>query len=422
MLIQPPKGTRDVLPQDSHLWHGMEHTMRLTCARYGFRELRTPVFEHTELFLRGVGDTTDVVQKEMYTFKDKGDRSITLKPEGTAGAVRALLSAQLVAGPLPIKLYYVNSPIFRYENPQSGRLREHHQFGIETFGAPEPSCDAEGIRLALDVIGAMGVTGLSTTINSIGCPECRKRYHEALHAFLADRMDTLCGTCHERSARNPLRILDCKVPSCQQALEGAPSVLDYLCDACRDHFARLQDCLRALDIEFTIDPRIVRGLDYYTRTVFEVIAHLPDGNLTVCGGGRYDGLVKMLGGPECAGFGFGMGMERLLLVQQMCGCAPQPPRGFDAIVCTLSADATVEALKLVRELRAAGFGADMDHVGRSLKAQMKYVDKCGAPLALVLGSDEIASGSVKLRDMRTSQECLVARAELVAAIQRALAQ
>lgn len=299
MLTQAPRGTKDVLPQDSWKWQAVEAVMREIAARAGFREVRTPVFEHTELFLRGVGDTTDIVQKEMYTFEDKGHRSVTLKPEGTAGAVRALVEHSLYAGVLPMKMYYLNAPIFRYEAPQSGRLREHHQFGCEVFGAAEPTCDAEVITLALNVLRTLGLKDLCVRLNSIGCPECRAVYHEKLRAFLAGRLDGLCQTCRTRYERNPLRILDCKVESCQRLLEGAPSIQDCLCDACRAHFEGLQEALRALEVPFVLDARIVRGLDYYTRTVFEVVMQTEGTAQAVFAGGRYDGLVAQLGGRVC---------------------------------------------------------------------------------------------------------------------------
>ena len=314
MFIQAPRGTKDVLPQDSYRWQVVEAKMRKAAALAGYREVRTPVFEHTELFARGVGDTTDIVQKEMYTFKDKGDRSLTLKPEGTAGAVRAFLESNLYAEALPCKMYYVNSPIFRYEATQSGRLREHHQFGLECFGAQDATTDAELILLAYRLVSSLGVKNLAVKINSIGCPNCRPKYHARLKEFLADRIDELCPTCRTRFERNPLRVLDCKEKHCQELVQNAPSILDLLCDDCADHFAQLQECLQAAGIPYVVDSRIVRGLDYYTKTVFELITQTPEGNLTVCGGGRYDNLVEELGGPSIPAAGFGMGIERLLML------------------------------------------------------------------------------------------------------------
>ncbi len=301
MLTQAPRGTKDVLPNDSYRWQHVEAKMREAAAQAGFREVRTPVFEHTELFLRGVGDTTDIVQKEMYTFKDKGDRSITLKPEGTAGAVRALLESSLYADALPSKMYYLNAPIFRYEAPQSGRLREHHQFGLECFGAKDASADAELIMLAYRLLSGLGVKKLSVNINSIGCPNCRPRYHAELKSFLSERVQDMCGDCKTRFERNPLRVLDCKQPHCQELVKDAPSMLDLLCDECREHFAQLQAFLTAAKIPYAIDSRIVRGLDYYTKTVFELITATENGNLTVCGGGsgkrRVRPVVERRGEP-----------------------------------------------------------------------------------------------------------------------------
>lgn len=313
MLTQAPRGTKDVLPADSYRWQYVESKMRQAAAEAGFREVRTPVFEHTELFLRGVGDTTDIVQKEMYTFKDKGDRSITLKPEGTAGAARCLLENNLYADTLPCKMYYLNAPIFRYEAPQSGRLREHHQFGLECFGARDASADAELILLAYRLLSGLGVKNLSVNINSIGCPNCRPKYHATLKSFLSGRIGEMCSTCQTRFDRNPLRVLDCKEKHCQELVADAPSMLDLLCDDCKAHFAQLQSYLDAAHIPYQIDPRIVRGLDYYTKTVFELITKTENGNLTVCGGGRYDNLVEELGGPSLHAVGFGMGIERVLM-------------------------------------------------------------------------------------------------------------
>lgn len=403
LITQAPKGTQDVLPSDSGRWQAVEAAMRETCRLAGFREVRTPMFEHTELFLRGVGDTTDVVQKEMYTFLDKGGRSVTLKPEGTAGVARAFLQAHLEAGALPLKMYYVSCPVFRYEKPQSGRLRQHHQLGIEVFGAKDSSCDAEGIRLALDVLARCGVEGLKVSINSIGCPDCRAAYHIELKEFLRPRLADLCEACRGRFERNPLRILDCKVPACQAQLHGAPDILLSLDEDCALHFESLKENLAALGVSYAVDPRIVRGLDYYTRTVFEIITQTQNGPLTVCGGGRYDGLTKQLGGPALPGFGFGMGVERILMIQDMAGAAAAQPPVVDAFVAALPG-ARGQALALLGRLREAGVCADMDHAARSLKAQFKYADKLGADFVLIVGGDELARGAVKLRDMKNSAE------------------
>jgi len=411
MLTQAPRGTKDVLPTESYRWQYLEDRMRKAAALAGFREVRTPVFEHTELFLRGVGDTTDIVQKEMYTFKDKGDRSITLKPEGTAGAVRCFLESNLYAEALPCKMYYLNAPIFRYENPQSGRLREHHQFGLECFGAKEATADAELILLAFHLLQDLGIQNLSVRINSIGCPKCRPVYHQALKKFLAGRVDSLCETCRERFDRNPLRVLDCKEKKCRELTKDAPSMLDMLCDECRDHFNRLQACLDSAGIPYRVDSRIVRGLDYYTKTVFELITSTPDGELTVCGGGRYDNLVAQVGGPEIPAVGFGMGLERVLMLLDADGIRiPEPPRYH--IFITYMGDHADAAFRLVQELRQQGVRADMDHCGRSLKAQFKYANKTGVKWNGVIGDDEAAAGTVKLRNMENGEEQTVTMADV----------
>lgn len=421
MMMQAPRGTKDVLPQDSYRWQAVEAKMRQAAALAGYREVRTPVFEHTELFARGVGDTTDIVQKEMYTFKDKGDRSLTLKPEGTAGAVRAFLESNLYAEALPCKMYYLNAPIFRYEAPQSGRLREHHQFGLECFGAQDATTDAELILLAYRLVSSLGVKNLTVKINSIGCPNCRPKYHARLKEFLADRIDGMCPTCRTRFERNPLRVLDCKEKRCQELVQDAPSVLDLLCEDCAAHFAQLQACLQAAGVPYVVDSRIVRGLDYYTKTVFELITQTPEGNLTVCGGGRYDNLVEELGGPSVPAAGFGMGIERLLMLLESEGVQLPCPDTLEVFV-TYMGEAKLAAFRLVEALREAGIKADMDHCGRSLKAQFKFANKTGAPLTATLGEEELAQGVVKLRDMNTRQERVAPLAQAAEAVREMLAQ
>ena len=411
MLTQAPKGTVDMLPKDAHRWQSIQENMRRICALAGYREIRTPIFEHTELFQRGVGDTTDVVQKEMYTFNDKGNRSITLKPEGTAGAARALIEAHLYAETLPVKMYYSECPCFRYEKPQAGRLRQFHQNGVEVFGAKDASIDAEIIDLAMKILAANGIGDLSLNINSIGCPTCRKAYHEKLKAYLEPKLGCLCKTCQERFERNPLRILDCKEDS--DKLSDAPAMLDNLCPECAEHFEKLKKYLTALGLNYKVDPRIVRGLDYYTKTVFEIITETPGGNLTVCGGGRYDGLVQELGGPELSGIGFGMGIERMIMVQDLRGVAPVAPPLCDVFVVTMGDDARVEGLKLADELRSAGIRADIDHAARSMKAQFKFANKIGAKKVIVIAGDELEKGVVKLRDMENSTEEEITRGEIV---------
>ncbi len=415
MLTQAPKGTRDVLPADSYRWQFIESRMREAAALAGYREARTPVFEHTELFLRGIGDTTDVVQKEMYTFEDKGKRSVTLKPEGTAGAVRCFLEHNLYAEPLPCKLFYLNAPIFRYENPQSGRLREHHQFGLECFGAKEATADAELILLAYNLLKGMGVKNLSVEINSIGCPNCRPVYHARLKEFLGERINEMCETCKERFDRNPLRVLDCKERKCQELTKDAPSMLDLLCDECKDHFEQLKQCLDGAGIPYRVNPRIVRGLDYYTKTVFEIVVDTPDGKLTVCGGGRYDNLVEQIGEQSIPAVGFGMGLERVLMQLDADGVEIPKPDWYEVFVTYMGANRP-QAFALVQQLRAAGIKADLDHCGRSLKAQFKYANKTGAPVTAVIGDDEAVNGTVKLKRMSDGTEQTVAVSEAAKAI------
>ena len=404
MLTQAPKGTRDMLPQQAYLWQGLEAKMRALAALWGYREIRTPVFEHTELFLRGVGDTTDIVNKEMYTFKDKGDRSITLKPEGTAGAVRAFIESRLYAEPLPCKVYYLAAPIFRYENPQAGRLREHHQFGMECFGGKSPAVEAELINLLMTLLGEVGLKNLVVHINSIGCRECRPKYHEALRAYLGGRIYEMCEDCRSRFDRNPLRILDCKKDKCKAIVKDAPSILDCLCDDCRAHFSALQELLTAQGIPFAVDPTIVRGLDYYTRTVFEVIMQTGREGLALCGGGRYDNLIEQLGGPDMPAAGFGLGLERILLELKNQGLEPPAPSVTDVYVANIGDERRTDAFRLTQALRAEGVKADSDLCARSLKAQFKFADKLGARLIVMVGGDEFERGNVRVRDLSTREE------------------
>ena len=408
------KGTKDVLPQEAHLWHFVESTMRRIGALYGFREIRTPVIEHTELFLRGVGDTTDIVQKETYTFEDRGGRSVTLKPEGTAGVVRAYIENGLASGQQPTKMYYLNCPVFRYERPQAGRLREHHQFGIELFGAQSALADAEVIDLALRVLLDLGIKELSTRINSIGCPQCRPAYQEALKAYYAEQLDDICTTCKVRYQTNPLRLLDCKEKQCKRIASGAPHVLDYLCDECREHFDLLKQTLKTLGIAFIVDPTIVRGLDYYTKTVFEIVSSHIGSQGTVCGGGRYDALIETCGGKPTPGVGFGMGMERLLLVMQAQGAQITEPPRCDVFVHAFSN--TGRALELCTLLRSQGIRADYDPLARSTKAQMRYAEKSGARAVLFEGEEERLAGCVSVRSMDTGEQSQTTLGEAIRAL------
>ncbi len=418
MLTKAPKGTKDILPAESYKWQYVEGIMRDVCARFGYREIRTPVFEHTELFLRGVGDTTDIVQKEMYTFEDKAKRSITLKPEGTAGVVRSFIESGMAGAAQPTKMYYLACPVFRYEKPQAGRLREHHQFGIECFGSQEPSIDAEIISVALTVFKELGIKGLELNINSIGCKECRTGYNKALLAYLDKNKSGLCKDCRQRMKTNPLRVLDCKQDSCSKIVADAPKMIDYLCGECSEHFEGLKGRLAAAEIDYKINPLIVRGLDYYTKTVFEIISTDIGAQGTVCGGGRYDGLVEELGGKPTPGIGFGMGMERLLLVIESLGIEIPEPSLCDVYVCTLGEKAAKTGFGITEELRAAGIKAECDHMGRSMKAQMKYAGKIGAAKVVIIGEDELDKNEAVVRDMTQSEETSVALDRLVDLIKK----
>ena len=410
LLTQAIKGTQDVLPADSHRWQYVERKLLDTASLFGFKEMRTPVFEHTELFNRSVGDTTDVVQKEMYTFNDNGGRSISLRPEGTAGSVRAFLEHGLHNEALPQKICYVTS-CYRYEKPQAGRLREFHQFGIECFGAPVATADAEVISVAALAFENLGIKNLRLEINSIGCPTCRAKYTEALKEYFGSKQADLCETCRGRLDRNPMRILDCKSPICSAIAEKAPTVLDYICDDCRNHFEQVKAHLDGLGIAYTVNPKIVRGLDYYTRTVFEFISNDLGAQSTLCGGGRYDGLIEQVGGQPTAALGFGMGLERLMMVMEAQGCPfPEAPK-CDVYIAPMGENAAIMASKLCRDLRAEGYSAETDLVGRGLKAQMKFANKTGAKFTLVLGDDEIASGKAKLKNMANGEETQVSLPE-----------
>ena len=394
------KGTNDILPESSHRWQFVEGKMLETAELFGFKEIRVPVFEHTEVFLRSVGDTTDVVQKEMYTFDDKGGRSITLRPELTAGVIRSSIEKGLVNGALPLKVCYIGG-CYRYEKPQAGRLREFHQFGVECVGAAAPNADAEVIALARQVLDNIGIQKISLEINSIGCPECRKEYHKALKEYLSANIDRLCGTCKERLDRNPMRILDCKSPICSEIAAKAPVVLDYLCDDCREHFEKVKAHLKAQNIEFTVNPHIVRGLDYYTRTVFEFVSGDIGAQSTVCGGGRYDGLIGQMGGPQTPSLGFAMGIERLMLVLENQKAELPEAKTSDLYIAVLGEKAGLKASELCSDLRKEGYKVQTDICGRGLKAQMKFADKIKAKFSMVLGDDEVDSAKAKIKDMKT---------------------
>lgn len=405
MKFSAPKGTRDLLPPETTVWQYVEQVFADVCGRYGYGEIRLPTFEQTELFQRSVGDTTDIVQKEMYTFIDKGGRSMTLRPEGTAGVVRSYIENGMSSWPSPVRLYYAITA-FRYENVQKGRYREFHQLGCEAIGAPGPAADAELISLLNLYFKTLGLKENRLHINSIGCPVCRREYHEKLKGWLKPHLSGLCDHCQDRYERNPLRIIDCKEERCQEITADAPVQLDFLCEDCQAHFDGLRHQLDILGIQYTINPRIVRGLDYYTRTVFEFISEHVGTQGTICGGGRYDGLVEALGGPKTPGIGFALGVERLLMelsAQSIPLPQPRPARLFIAIAGQCEDEARI----LCYRLRQAGFYVETDLMGRSLRAQMKYADKSGAQAVLVLGDDEVKSGIGRLRDLKSGEETCV---------------
>lgn len=395
------------MPKDSGLWQYIEKTAREVCGVFGYKEIRTPVFEHTELFNRGVGETTDVVQKEMYTFEDKGGRSITLKPEGTATLVRSYIENSLYANPQPTKLSYI-IPCFRYEKPQSGRLREFHQFGTECFGAETPATDAEVISLALMFLERLGISGVKLNINSIGCKTCRKAYNDKLREYFEGCKDELCETCHGRLEKNPMRIIDCKSEVCHALAEKAPKIIDYLCEDCEAHFNAVKSELDDMGIAYEINPDIVRGLDYYTRTVFEFVSDCLGAQSTVCGGGRYSGLVEQLGGKPADGIGFAAGIERLVLVMRAQGLDAAEDIGPELFVAVMGEKAEKNAQKLIYELRREGVFAERDLCGRSLKAQMKYADKLKAKFSMVIGDDEVDSGRAKIKNMQSGEQSEIA--------------
>lgn len=392
--MQKPKGTNDMLHVDAYKWQYVENSLKNLAAEYGIREIRTPIFEHTELFSRGVGETTDVVQKEMYTFEDKGGRSVTLKPEGTAGTVRAFIQHSVYADAQPTKMYYF-TPVFRYENVQKGRLRQHHQFGVEMFGSKEASMDAEIISLAMRAFKEFGVKDLSLNINSIGCPKCRNKYNEALKQFLNQNYDELCGTCKSRFEKNPMRILDCKEKKCKEINKNAPVILDYICEECQDHFDNLKRYLEVMGIEYKIDPYIVRGLDYYTKTVFEVI----NKDITVCGGGRYDKLIEEIGGPDMPAVGFGMGLERLLMTLEEENIEIPKPDLLDLYIGSMGDVANLQSFNIIYNLRKLGLSCDGNHMKKSVKAQMKFANKLGANYSMILGDDELSNKKANLKRM-----------------------
>ena len=404
LLTKAVRGTQDILPSDSYKFRFVQDIMLNEAKLYGFKEIRTPIFEHTELFDRGVGDDTDVVQKEMYTFDDKGGRSLTLKPEGTVSAARAMLEHGIFNDALPLKMTYI-TPCYRYEKPQSGRYREFYQFGVEMFGAPSPAADAEIICLATTLFERLGISNLSLEINSIGCPTCRKNYQAALKNYFSAYKNELCETCVKRLEKNPMRIVDCKNSDCQKISQNAPNIIDFLCEDCQKHFDNVKKYLDNSDIEYKINPKIVRGLDYYTKTVFEFVAEDDVQRGLVCGGGgRYDGLVEEIGGISMPAVGFGIGVERLLLLMESQKIEIPQPKKCDIFIATADENAYFMALCLAKTLREASFYAEFDVVGRGLKAQLKYADRINAKFCLVLGESELSLGKAEVKNMSTGEK------------------
>ena len=413
MLTKAPRGTKDITPKESYKWNYVENKFREICSLFGYEEMRTPVFEHTELFKRSVGDTTDIVQKEMYSFTDKGGRDITLKPEGTAGVVRAFIENKLYADTQPTKLFYI-TPCFRYERPQAGRQRQFHQFGIEALGSDKPSLDAEVIALAVQFFTEVGLKDLAVSINSVGCPTCRAEYNARLKEYLDAKSDVLCETCLERKDKNPMRVIDCKNPTCKENLNDIPFMVDHICDDCKDHFEKLQTYLKEMDINFVVDKTIVRGLDYYKKTAFEIISNDIGSQSTVCGGGRYDGLVEQLGGPKgVSGIGFALGAERLLLTMENNNIEIENPYATDIFIVTIGDEAKTKSFKLLKDLRTNHISAENDHLDRSVKAQFKYSDKINAKFTIVIGDDELANDTATLKNMSTSEQTTIKLSEIV---------
>lgn len=412
MLTNAPRGTKDILPDTVGDWRYIEEKIRALCKRYGYEEIRTPVFEHTELFQRGIGEATDVVDKEMYTFEDRGGRSITLRPENTAAAVRAYLQNKLYAENALEKLFYIGS-MFRYDRPQAGRMREFHQFGVEALGEENPSVDSEIILLAIDFLKSLGLKDLVLSLNSVGCPKCRPVYRQKLQDFFKDKLDDLCDDCRDRFDRNPLRILDCKADSDKPYMQDAPKITDCLCDECNEHFHKVQELLTAAGVEYELDSRLVRGLDYYTKTAFEIKYSPLGAQSAVAGGGRYDGLIEEIGGNPTPAVGFATGLERVLLALEKQGLLPEKETSVDAFVVALGDAAQLEGFKLLSTLRNAGISALMDFAGRSMKAQMKQANKKNARFVLILGDDEVRDSVVTLKDMSNSEQRKIAIDEVI---------
>lgn len=417
MLTKAPRGTRDILPNEVGQWQFFEEKVRELCRLFGYAEIRTPVFEHTELFLRGVGEVTDIVAKEMYTFTDRGDRSLTLRPEGTAPVARAYLEHKLHGEAQPLKVYYMG-PMFRYDRPQAGRYRQFHQFGVEVLGAMEPSLDAEVMTLSLHLFRALGLGEFTLQLNSVGCPLCRAEYRARLQEELKEKVSGFCPDCTGRFHKNPLRVLDCKHEACQELTVGVSLMIDSLCTDCAEHFAAVQETMDALGESYVLTPRLVRGLDYYTKTAFEIVSPVLGAQSSLGGGGRYDHLLATIGGPDVPGIGFGIGVERVLLARAAAGGLLPESKLTDVFVATAGNVPAAEALRVVMDLRAQGMAADKDFLGRSLKAQFKFADKKQVRYLVILGDEEMKRGQVMLRDMQTGTQADVALTELTSMVAR----
>ena len=412
LLTNAPRGTKDILPAQIGNWLFIEDKIRDICKRYGYEEIRTPTFEHTELFQRGIGEGTDVVDKEMYTFEDRGGRSITLRPENTASAVRAYLQNKLFADKSLVKLFYIGS-MFRYDRPQAGRLREFHQFGVEALGEQNPAVDAEVILLAVDFLSSLGLNDLKLKINTVGCPKCRPVYRQKLQHYFSDKLDDLCHDCQTRFDKNPMRILDCKTDADKDFMPDAPKIKDCLCDECREHFESVQKLLTAANVEFTVDDRLVRGLDYYTKTAFE-IQYLPLGaQSAVAGGGRYDGLIEEIGGSSTPAVGFAAGIERILVALELQKLLPTPEDQIDAFLVAIGNEAETMAFELMTDLRRKGLTASMDFAKRSMKAQMKQAGKSNAKFALIIGEDEVKNKTVTIKNLSNSEQQVISINDVV---------
>ncbi len=416
-MINIPKGTKDILPKESYKWQFIEQTARDVAKVFNVNEIRTPTFEHTEVFLRGVGETTDIVNKEMYTFLDKGGRSITLKPEGTAGVVRSFVENGMASQALPSKMFYLTQ-CFRYERPQAGRLREFHQFGVEFLGSHQPDADAETILLAKTLLDKLGIKNVTLYLNSIGCKNCRAKYEMALKEYLNQNYNDLCDLCKDRLVKNPLRVLDCKNPQCSSINQNAPVILDYVCDDCREHFEKVKNLLTSVGVEYKINPKIVRGLDYYTKTVFEFVSENIGAQGTVCGGGRYDGLVSQLGGPEIPGIGFALGIERLLLLMENTGVEIPDKTQIKVYIAPMGEKCQNKAFEIADKLRKEQIPCEIDHMARGIKAQFKYADKLKVKFVAVIGEDELSRGVLKVKDMATGKDLEVAEKDFVEFIKK----